>query len=148
MSAPSETIDFTILRYTNVWEDPKVLLSAMGSQENARILSVASAGDNVLSLLTLKPALVLGVDLSLTQLYLLELKMKAIELLGRKECAAFLGFEKSTERLDVYQKMKNSLSVQAQEYFDSILLSIELGIVHSGKFEKYFQLFVNPDRYT
>ena len=45
--------DFTsVLRYAQCWEDADVLLAALEIQPGDRCLSIASAGDNTLSMLT------------------------------------------------------------------------------------------------
>ena len=42
---------FDLIRYANCWEDADVLLDALQPKPGDRILSIASAGDNSLSLL-------------------------------------------------------------------------------------------------
>ena len=43
--------DFSILRYAQCWEDADVLLAALEPRPEHSVLSIASAGDNTLSLL-------------------------------------------------------------------------------------------------
>ena len=42
---------FDFLRYANCWEDADILCEALGVRPGARVLSIASAGDNTLALL-------------------------------------------------------------------------------------------------
>ena len=44
--------DFSRLRYAQCWEDADVLLAGLDVQPSDTCLTVASAGDNTLSLLT------------------------------------------------------------------------------------------------
>jgi S-adenosylmethionine-diacylglycerol 3-amino-3-carboxypropyl transferase len=134
--------DFNFIRYANVWEDPRVLLKAIYTKPGSRYLSVASAGDNVFALLTLDPESIVAVDVSPVQLFLLEFKMAAISELDREEVLGFLGFSSCANRLDLFQKMKHRMSVEAREYFEqNASVWSSKGIVHEGKFEKYFLYF-------
>ena len=64
-----ERASFDLIRYGSVWEDADVLCQALGPvAKDGRLLSIGSAGDNALALLTLDPAEVVAVDLSLAQL--------------------------------------------------------------------------------
>ncbi|MCH2198584.1 MAG: BtaA family protein [Flavobacteriales bacterium] len=141
MASITKRADFNFLRYANVWEDADVLMHALGGAPDRKFLSIASAGDNSLSLLTLDPSLVVAVDVSPIQLALTELKAVAIKTLSREECMAFLGFRASEKREQTYQHLRGALSPPAQELFDAHIPSIESGIVHRGKFEEYFRIF-------
>ena len=81
------------LLFSNSWEDPQLLLEALGEGSGKRILSIAAAGDSSLSLLTGSPEEILAIDTNPFQLYLVELKKMAIKHLDRWEVLAFLGFD-------------------------------------------------------
>src|SRR5881409_1542686 len=73
---------FDFIRYGSVWEDADILCAALEPvARQGRLVSIASAGDNVLALLTLDPAEVVAVDLSAAQLACLELRMAAFRRL-------------------------------------------------------------------
>ncbi len=134
--------DFNFIRYANVWEDHRVLLKAISTKPGSRYLSIASAGDNAFALLTLDPEYVVAVDVSQVQLYLVELKMAAILELNRTEVLSFLGFTHCDNRLEVFQRIKFRMSGPAQDYFENYAANwTQRGIIHEGKFEKYFQYF-------
>src|SRR5690606_32309014 len=105
-----EDVNFEIIRYANCWEDADVLLEALSPDSSSKIMSIASAGDNCFSLLAASPQKVVGVDISLPQLYLTELKKLAIQNFDRETYMNFVGFTKSTNRLDYYAKIKSQLS--------------------------------------
>ena len=42
--------EFDLIRYAQVWEDAEILLEALKINENDNILSIASAGENALSM--------------------------------------------------------------------------------------------------
>ncbi len=132
---------FDLIRYSQVWEDADILIEAMKINENDNILSIASAGENALSLLTKNPNKVFAIDLSLNQMACTELKKMAYKFLNYEECMELLGVFESNNRINLYNKIKNDLKEENQNYFDNNIQIIKEGIIHSGKFEKYFQIF-------
>jgi S-adenosylmethionine-diacylglycerol 3-amino-3-carboxypropyl transferase len=137
-----KTVDFSIIRYSNCWEDADLLIEAFQDQQNGRYLSICSAGDNSFSLLTLNPEIVIAVDLNDTQLYLAELKIAAIKHFELSEFKQFIGIIESSNREKVYQTiLRNQLSESAKTYWDHNLKAIQLGISNVGKFENYFKIF-------
>lgn len=141
MSSITKRADFSFIRYANVWEDADVLLAGLKSPAGARVLSIASAGDNSFSLLATNPEIVVAVDVNEVQLWLVEFKKMAIRNLDRDACVAFLGFTDSPDRLETYQRLKSELPEKAREFFDTQKEWIGKGIIHAGKFEKYFRTF-------
>ncbi len=139
----TEKAQFDFIRYANVWEDASALIAGLNPKPGSRLLSIASAGDNTFSLLTTHPEKVIAVDINPIQLYLTEYKMLAIQSFNRSETLAFLGFESTELRWEMYNSLRNSLSTEARDYFDHHREDwVERGVIHAGKFEKYFQLFV------
>lgn len=138
-----EKINFGIIRYANCWEDADLLLKELNLATNSNVLSIASGGDNSFSLLTTGAKQVVAVDISETQLFLVELKAEAIKQLDRVSYMKFIGFleQSKEERTGKYVQLKANLSDKCIAYWDVNTAVIEAGIVHHGKFEKYFQLF-------
>lgn len=132
---------FSFIRYSNCWEDSSALRKALKIKSGQRGISIASAGDNSLSLLLDDPSEIIAFDLNETQLFCVELKMAAFKTLSYSELLEFLGVRESNSRLTMYQSVKKHMSAEATAYFDSNLSLIERGIIHVGKFEHYFQLF-------
>lgn len=136
-------VNFDFIRYANCWEDADVLVEGLEIQSNSQIMSIASAGDNCLALLSRSPEKVVAVDISPVQLFLMELKKIVIREFDYEDFLGFLGFKHSTRRVELYQSIKNNLSNECRGYWDTNLNYIETGVIHEGKFEKYFQLFKN-----
>lgn len=136
-----EKVKFDSIRYANVWEDANVLIEAMQLAPGATIASIASAGDNVFALLLTDPEKILAFDINPVQLYLCELKVAAIRTLNRDAAISFLGFSESNERLEQYEQIKNCLSAEALNYWNTHTELITSGVIHQGKFERYFRLF-------
>src|ERR1041384_7536931 len=80
-SEAAERADFSAIRYAQVWEDADVLIEGLAIQPGDVCVSIASAGDNALALLTKDPSRVVALDLSPAQLACLELRVAAYKML-------------------------------------------------------------------
>lgn len=137
----TQRVNFEIIRYANCWEDADILLAGLSPAPGSKVLSIGSAGDNSFSFLVTDPELVVAVDINRTQLFLIEVKKVCIRNLEWEEALAFLGFVHSDNRAQYFQALKNQLSSAARAYWESNLGLIMNGVIHQGKFERYFQLF-------
>jgi S-adenosylmethionine-diacylglycerol 3-amino-3-carboxypropyl transferase len=141
MSDQLAKVDFDIIRYANLWEDADVLLEGLDLDSNSKVMSIASAGDNCFSMLTKGVEKVVAVDVSKVQLYLVELKKAAITAFNREDYMAFIGFKPSINRPSLFLSIAPELSDDCKNYWIHHSKSIEEGVIHTGKFERYFQLF-------
>ena len=66
---------FDIIRYAQVWEDAEILIEALDIKPTDNVLSIASAGENALSLLIKNPKNVYAIDLNENQIFCTELKI-------------------------------------------------------------------------
>lgn len=137
----TKRVNFEIIRYANCWEDADILLAGLSPEAGSKVLSIGSAGDNSFSFLVTDPELVAAVDINRTQLFLIELKKVCIQNLEWEEALAFLGFAPSENRLQRFHSLKSQLNGATRAYWESNLDMIARGVIHEGKFEKYFQLF-------
>lgn len=129
------------IRYSNCWEDTVVLLKAMNVKKEGTYFSIASAGDNTLSILTQKPSLVLAVDISPAQLACLELRKAVFANLSYEQVLQFLGIYNGMDRISTYKKLRNLLSIESREFWNKNYNFIHKGIIHTGKAESYFRMF-------
>lgn len=134
---------FDIIRYASCWEDADVLLKALNVKEGGAYLSIASAGDNSLSLLSKNPSLVLAIDINLAQLACVEIRKIAFQKLSYDELLVFLGVNEGNHRSELYRRLAGDLSQEAKSFWDQHVDLINNGIIHIGKFENYFSLFRN-----
>jgi S-adenosylmethionine-diacylglycerol 3-amino-3-carboxypropyl transferase len=141
VSEVAERADFSIIRYAQCWEDTQVLLEALAVRPGDRCFSVASGGDNTLSLLACNPAEVIAVDLSPAQIHCLELKAAAFRVLEYPAVLELVGVRASTRRLDLYANVRAALSASGHRYWDSNRAVLERGLAAAGKFERYLALF-------
>jgi len=134
-------VENAVIRYGQVWEDADVLLEALDVGPGDVCLSIASAGDNALALLTRGPARVVAVDVNAAQLACLELRVAAFRELAYPELLELLGSRESTRRGALYARCRPSLSPHARALWDARPDAIEHGIASSGRFERYLALF-------
>ncbi|MBN1119038.1 MAG: DUF3419 family protein [Bacteroidales bacterium] len=135
----SEQLKYPI-RYSQCWEDTELMLEALDVRNNDIVVSIASGGCNSLAILSEYPSLLYIVDRNPCQIYLTELKYLAIKHLDNS-IGEFLGYQNTKIREDLYHKISNKLSDDSRKFWDKHLNLIQIGVVHSGKFEKYLNLF-------
>ncbi len=140
-SSIEERASFHELRYASCWEDAAVMAEALEPLGGARCLSIASAGDNTLSLVARGAGDVWAVDVSPAQLALVELKMAAFRQLEHLELLGFLGVRPDSDRLGVYESLRRTLSVEGRGFWDHRRHLVRDGVVHAGRLERYFRLF-------
>ena len=120
-----------------------MLIKALDVKEGGFYLSIASAGDNSLSLLSKNPSLVLAIDINPVQLACVEIRKIAFNKLSYKELIEFIGVSDRNDRDDLYQQLRGDLTDEAKLFWDQHPDLINKGIIHVGKFENYFSLFRN-----
>jgi len=133
--------DFSGIRYAQVWEDADVLLAGLDVQPGDVCVSIASAGDNALALLTKGPSRVIALDLSQAQLFCLELRVAAYKTLTHGELLELIGSRPSSRRTEIYARCRPALTSAARAFWDGRPAEIDRGIGGIGKFERYFELF-------
>ena len=134
-------VDFSLIRYSQCWEDTEVLLESLNIQENDICFGILSAGDNVFSMLAENPEKVVALDISFPQIALAKLKKEVFNSLSYEEMLEFMGVTKSDRRIEMYDRIRGNLDKEVKEYWDFNREAIENGIIHTGKFEKFFKIF-------
>lgn len=137
----SQRADFTAIRYAQCWEDADILLRGLEIQPEHNCLSIASAGDNTLAMLSRKPKCVIAIDLSQAQLACLELRVAAYRALEHRELLELIGSIESLRRLHLYRRCREFLSNQSRAFWEARSPEIEQGIGAIGRFENYLRIF-------
>src|SRR5438552_12951873 len=140
-SEAAARVDFSEIRYAQVWEDADVLLAGLDVRPGDVCLSIASAGDNSLALLTRSPRRVIALDLSPAQLACVELRVAAYRELSHPELLELIGSTPSKRRERLYHRCRPLLSTDTRDFWDSQARNIAAGIGSTGKFERYFARF-------
>jgi len=133
--------DFSTIRYAQTWEDADILLEALNIQSGDTCVAIASAGDNVLSMLSQNPGRVIALDINPAQLSCLELRVAAYRALEHHELLEFIGSRPSQQRTRLYRRCRSLLSNATRRFWDNREVEIHKGIGGAGKFEKYFFIF-------
>lgn len=133
--------DFSVIRYAQVWEDADVLVQALDIKPGDICLSIASAGDNALALLTRDPSRVIALDMNPAQLACLELRVAAYRSLDHAGMLELIGSRASARRAELYKTCRDELSDETQNFWDARPEALNSGIGGVGKFERYFELF-------
>lgn len=125
--------------YAQCWEDPEIDRAAFRTTPRDDIFTITSGGCNTLAFLLDAPASVTALDLNPAQNYLLELKIAAIRTLSYGQLLGFLGVVHDSDRGNVYHRLREQLTPNAREYWDSKPDVLQSGIVHCGRFEGYLR---------
>ena len=133
--------DSSVIRYAQVWEDADVLLAGLDVRPGDVCVSIASAGDNALALLTKNPSRVIALDVSQAQLACLELRVAAYRTLAHPELLELVGSRPSNRRAALYARCRQALGGDARAFWDCRSSDIEGGIGAAGRFERYLALF-------
>ena len=129
------------INYSQCWEDPDILMKALDVNAGDIVLSVTSGGDNTIALLLSNPQKIIAVDLNPAQNYLLELKLAAAKGLIYDEYLSFLGVINSSSRRNLFSKVKKYLNPETSFWWSKHHTMIEKGVINSGRFEKFLNLF-------
>ena len=133
--------DFSGVRYAQCWEDADVLVEALDVRPGDVCLSIASAGDNALALLTRHPTRVIALDLSPAQLACVELRVAAYRALEHPELLELIGSTPRQRRRELYGRCRPRLGAAARAFWDARPADVAAGVGGAGKFERYFGLF-------
>jgi S-adenosylmethionine-diacylglycerol 3-amino-3-carboxypropyl transferase len=133
---------FDHIRYAQLWEDADVLTQGLGDCAGGTLVSICSAGDNALAMLTLDPKKVVVVDLSLAQIACLKLRIGAFRNLSHPEFLELMGARPSSQRASLLAKALTGLDDETRAFWDALTPEVEQhGAGGVGKFERYFRIF-------
>ena len=115
------TLWFRGLVYTQIWEDPRVDAEALQLDDTSRILTISSAGCNVLNYLAYEPARVLAVDLNPAHMALTRLKVAALRHLpAHEQFFQFFGVGAGAENVEAYRRhLRPELDDATREFWDA-----------------------------
>ena len=129
------------IRYGQCWEDADVLMEGLDVQRGDSCLSIGSAGDNTLALLSKAPERVIVVDYNPVQLACLQLRIAAWQALTYSQTMELLGVIPSRRRASLYRSCRLALSVTARRYWDQQPGLIVEGAIHTGRLDRYLTRF-------
>ena len=139
----AESVDPDLIAYSTLWEDHYVLAKALDIKSNDNILSITSAGCNVLSMLLENPRSITAIDLNPSQTAFFKLKLAGIKYLEHENFLKLFGYIPSTIAWDIYKELEDCIDIDTREYFDERKEYFITGLCHCGKLEKYFRGFAH-----
>jgi S-adenosylmethionine-diacylglycerol 3-amino-3-carboxypropyl transferase len=133
---------FDLIRYAQLWEDADVLLLGLGAAPGATLVSICSAGDNALAMLTLDPARIVVVDLSAAQIACLRARIAAFRTLDHAAFLELIGSRPSARRSGLLNRVIAALEPEQRPFWEDLRDSVvRYGMGGVGKFERYFRIF-------
>ncbi|MCH8858689.1 MAG: DUF3419 family protein [Proteobacteria bacterium] len=114
------TLMFSGFVYNQIWEDPAVDLEALDLNQTHRLITIASAGCNVLNYLVAGPGRIIAVDLNPNHVALTRLKLQALEHLSDHETFfRFFGIAKDKSNRHVFDNfLAAKLDPQTRRYWE------------------------------
>ena len=132
---------FDHIRYAQLWEDADVLTEALGPAQGKTLVSICSAGDNALAMLTLDPARVVTVDLSPAQIACLRLRIGAYRALDHSEFLVLMGSRPGT-RAPLLEHALAECDDETRAFWNQLAPLVEKhGAGGVGKFERFFRIY-------
>jgi len=131
-----------MIYYSHINEDNRVERKLQQAGKFAIVVAICGSGERVLSLLDNSACKrMIVVDFNEEAIYLLQLKLTALQKLGVDDYLDFVGHNQLAEknRVALYQSFKSLLPIAAQRFWDKHISSIQKGILHIGHFEKFLQ---------
>jgi S-adenosylmethionine-diacylglycerol 3-amino-3-carboxypropyl transferase len=138
MTEASATMAQGGIRYSQVWEDHALLEQALAIGPDDDVLSITSAGDNVLALLLCGPRSVTAVDLNPAQQAVLELKLAGIRRLDHAAFACLCGAREGFDRAALYREIRGDLSEPTRSFWDA---QLPASLLDCGRLERYIGKF-------
>jgi S-adenosylmethionine:diacylglycerol 3-amino-3-carboxypropyl transferase len=120
-------------------EDERSEARALDLRPTDRVLSIVSAGEMPLSLLSIGVAQVLAVDIDPSQLHLARLKLAAVCTLERSDAIRFLGYRTASpdQRHDWFDAVLDHLPADSQAFWRAHRSEAGPGAIWAGRFEQY-----------
>ena len=141
-SAVARATDFSGIRYAQVWEDADVLLAGLEVQPGDVCVSIASAGDNALALLTSASVARDRPGFERRTACLPRGARRGVPRPHPPRAAGARGLASvHPARASCIARCRTVLGPAARAFWDSRPMEIENGIGSSGKFERYLALF-------
>eukprot|EP01135_Chromosphaera_perkinsii_P007556 Nk52_evm12s914 gene=Nk52_evmTU12s914 len=129
----NETITSEKIIYNISWEDPAIEREFFGISGKDSILTIASAGDNVLDYLIEGPKSIVAADLNKAQLHLLELKIVCLKQLTYDQFFAIFGKSDADVFKAVYRKtLRPCMSKGCGVFWDNNMHLFETNLMFCG----------------
>lgn len=133
----SKQVSLFKLIFSQSWEDPQSDIKAFGDLKGKTVLSITSGNDNSFEFLLNDPKKIYAADINPVQNHLLDLKIKSAKHLNYSQFSSLMGLNNDSDKMGIYNSIRNSLSTDAKNYWDNNKSIINKGIIYAGKFEGF-----------
>ena len=137
---PQGQVQLSKLIFTHNWEDPAMDEWALNIKEGDTVFTITSGGCNTLGFLRFNPAAVHCVDINPAQNHLVELKKAAFKTLDHKTLCDLFGLTKNNDRKSLYGQLREFLSPEAANFWDTNMHIISRGLIMNGRYERFVKL--------
>jgi len=125
------------IRYSQGWEDHKVIEEGLEINKNDSIASIISSGDNILNLLLFEPKKIYAYDISMPQIFELKLKIAAIKYLQYSDFIKLLGYSgNGKNRIKILKSINHKLDDETSIFWKKNKKIIYKGLAFQGTWEK------------
>jgi len=135
-------IPINMIYYSHVNEDNRVERRLLRSSGCTTVVAVAGSGERMLALMDNETCnKFYAVDINEEALFLLQLKMAALETLSVDEYWKFCGLHPVQKllRKQWFTQLKDKLTPSCKTYWEQHIQLVKNGILYSGHFEKFLQ---------
>ncbi len=128
------------IRYSQVWEDHRLLTRGLDIGPGDDVLSIASAGCNVAAMLLREPRSIVAIDISPSQCALTELKFAALRNLSAPDIGVLFG-ARPGDAPAIFSSLSEGLSESTRAFWTAHRGDLEYGIYRCGLLDRAFTLF-------
>ena len=143
MTSIQRKLEDETIRYSQVWEDERLLSLGLELGSSDRVLSIGSAGCNVLNMLLAgEPEHIVAVDVNPAQVALVELKLAAIRQFEHEDFLLLLGYSDDAvpgRRLELLDALE--LPAKVRSFWSAHRQLVEGGLAWCGRLDTYFASF-------
>jgi S-adenosylmethionine-diacylglycerol 3-amino-3-carboxypropyl transferase len=116
------------------WEDPAVDRQVLAITPDDILVTIASAGDNVLAIALDGPKQIFAVDLNPTQIFLLQIKIVAAQHLNYEDFWRLFSLDPVPGISETYHVLRSHLGPDARYFWDTHLSLFQKGLYRAGIF--------------
>ena len=121
------------LVFNQCWEDPQIDQEAFAVTPDDTVLTIASAGDNALSLALAEPKRIYAIDLNPAQIHLLKLKIAAARHLDYAEFWHLFSLAPARRASTIYyESLRSRLDDDSRRFWDAHLCALRTGLYRAG----------------
>ena len=135
-------IQINMLYYSHVNEDNRIERELLQSSGCAGVAAVTGSGERIIALMDYESCTHFhAIDTNEEALFLLQLKLAALETLSIEDYWQFTGHQASSKdkRRKWFEQLQFKLSPSCKKYWERNTGIVEKGIVDSGHFEKFLR---------